>query len=81
MASVNISKWDIAQAFGLEFVETQRDNSYNKYYIYKIHGVNVRVSDDSAWDQDMANEEAAEQVLDMIAKNALRAEGYAVPVK
>lgn len=75
MASVNISKWDIAHAFGLYYngtVETKdRWGDDVDLHEFDFAGKLIHVKSDYYTNREKAHEEAAEQVLDMIAKAAV----------
>lgn len=65
MASVSISKWDIAEALGLEWVGTYAsvesvcEFEFHGKYIYVVAGMK---------DWTDVKEEAAQQVLDVLGK-------------
>lgn len=82
MAKVQISKWDIAQLFGLEFILTDHDSDYQYYYKYNFRGHEIVVQDSwSVGGQEDANEEAAQVVLDLIAKAARGWDNFVVKNK
>jgi hypothetical protein len=72
MASVNISKWDIAQAFGLYYngvIETKdKWGDDVDLHEFDFAGKLIHVQSDYYTNYEKAQEEAAEQVLSMIAK-------------
>jgi hypothetical protein len=73
MASVQISKWDVAQVLGLRYMGCEHDATYQYQYDFDFHGKKLSVKEDycTVSDRDTANEYAAEIVIDMIARAAL----------
>lgn len=71
MASVNISKWDIAQAFGLKHPHTVeiegKWGDIETVFEFDFYGKTFHIDYYQSSYAD-ACEKAAEQVLDMIAK-------------
>jgi hypothetical protein len=76
MANVNISKWDIAQVMGLEYVgeSDPPEDDYNSFY-YIFHYMDKKFvdiyhdiyNDYGAGDLEEAKEQAAEKLFDRIA--------------
>lgn len=71
MASVKLTKWDVAEALGLECVSTSfgRDDGENFYHDFEFNGKKFSIRENYyVNDQDTACEEAANQVLNVLGK-------------
>jgi hypothetical protein len=70
MASVQVTAWDVAQAIGLCYVDSERDDDYQTTYEYYFNGKEIFVKEDyyNVNDRDTANEYAAKKLFEGLAK-------------